>query len=81
MTIPRTCFAERLVLLPTGLNTSSPLTGRCRRRVPSRCASPTVALIRRRQSVIGSLYQPCLLFAGPKDGELPDWVSLEREQS
>ena len=34
--------------------------GRRRRRVPSRCASRTVAVMRRRQPVIGSLYQPRL---------------------
>ncbi len=65
VTIPRTRSAERLVVSPTGSNSSRPSAGRRRRRVPSRWASRTVAVMSRRQPVIGSLYPPSLSFAGP----------------
>ena len=71
VTIPRTRSAERPVVSPTGLNSSRPSAGRRRRRVRSRCASRTVAVMRRRQPVIGSLYPQRLSFAGPSSVRAP----------
>ena len=71
VTIPRTRSPERLVVSPTGLNSSRPSAGRRRRPVPPPWASRTVAVMRRRQPVIGSLYQPRLSFPGPSPGRAP----------
>ena len=71
VTMPRTRSAERLLVSPTGSNSSRPSASRRWRRVPSRWASRTVAVMRRRQPVIGSLYQPRLSFAGPSPVRAP----------